>query len=368
MCDVLLAYVGADAAQADALAEALESLGFSVGDAHANDEEVRAAAARIVIWSQTAARSRALIGAAERFIGAGETVIASLVDPGVCATEELPVFDLSAWDGRPDDPRLDPLLDVIRRMLIVAGRVYEPVRPFDCALPSAAMPARVGAGWLADVPTSPPSREPWLAAMARTAAYGLAAAAQAAPKRSIMASLVIGSFLAGALLTGSLDRMGVLQATPSYAEAARSPVTAPVAFSAVAEAAPPRAAPADAAPPVQPRPPPLTARRASRPDAPDTRADDYVPPPYRSWEQPPPQPIEQAAHDIEPIPPDDYAPPPYPSWEQPLAPPVTGPAPLDIERLRLNPIDANMERIAHPPNALPDTQSDAPPLAFDQPQ
>lgn len=361
MCDVLLAYVGADAAQADALAEALESLGFSVGDAHASDAEVGAAGARIVIWSQTAVRSRALIGAAERFIGAGETVIASLVDPGVSATEELPVFDLSAWDGRPDNPRLDPLLDVIRRMLIVADRVHESVRPADCALPRAAMPARVGAGWLADVPTSPPSGQPWPAAMARSAANGLAAAAQAAPKRSIMASLVIGSFLAGALLTGSLDRMGVLQATPSYAEAARSPVAAAVAFRAVAEAAPPPAAPADAA---RPR----AVRRASRPDAPNTRTDDYVPPPYRSWEQPQPQPIEQAAHDIEPIPTDDYAPLPYPSREQPLAAPVTGPDPLDIEPLRLNPIDANVERIAHPPSALPNTQSDALPPAFEQPQ
>jgi hypothetical protein len=198
--------------------------------------------------------------------------------------------------------------------------------------------------------------------MARSAAYGLAAAAQAAPKRSIMASLVIGSFLAGALLTGSLDRMGVLQATPSYAEAARSPVTAPVAFSAVAEAAP-QAAP-DAAPPVEARP--RAARRASRPDAPDTRADNYVPAPYRSWESQQPQPIEQAA--VEPISPDDELPPPYRSWEQPQSLSATGLAPIDVEPPRLNPIDANVEPIARAPSALPDTQSDAPPLAFGQPQ
>src|SRR5262245_36699143 len=305
MCDVLLAYVGEDAAQADALADALESLGLSVGDAHASEEEFRRGVVRIVIWSQAAARSRALIAAAERFIGAGETIIASLVDPGASTTEDLPVFDLSAWDGHPFDARLDPLLDVIRRMLIVAGRARANVIPAPA--PAA---ARVSAGWLGNVPATPPHPEPWPAAMGRSAARALAAAAHSAPKRSIMASLVIGSFLAGALLTGSLDRMGALQATPSYAEAARPAAPAPVAVSEVAEAAPP-----EAASPVEPQPPARTVRRASRSVVPDAPADDYMPPPYRSWEQPQPQPAEQAAPVAEPVSAGDHTPPPYRSWD-----------------------------------------------------
>ncbi len=118
MADVLIVCVREDEPQAKALADMFEAAGFSIGGAPSNDAALRSSGAGIVVWSQASIRSRPFLDAAQRVINAGKAVVASLIEPPPPSSiGSSPAFDLSGWDGDPNDPALDPLFFAVDRMV-----------------------------------------------------------------------------------------------------------------------------------------------------------------------------------------------------------------------------------------------------------
>ena len=118
MADVLIVCVREDEPQAKALADMFEAAGFSIGGAPSNDGALRSSGAGIVVWSQASIRSRPFLDAAQRVINAGKAVVASLIEPPPPSSiGSSPAFDLSGWDGDPNDPALDPLFFAVDRMV-----------------------------------------------------------------------------------------------------------------------------------------------------------------------------------------------------------------------------------------------------------
>lgn len=118
MADVLIVCVREDEPQAKALAEMFEAAGFSIGGAPSSDAGLRSSGAGLVVWSQASIRSRPFLDAAQRVINARKAIVASLIEPPPPSSiGDSPVFDLSRWDGDPDDPSLDPLFFAIDRMV-----------------------------------------------------------------------------------------------------------------------------------------------------------------------------------------------------------------------------------------------------------
>lgn len=118
MADVLIVCVREDEPQAKALAEMFEAAGFSIGGAPSNDAGLRSSGAGVVVWSQASIRSRPFLDAAQRVINAHKAVVASLIEPPPPSSiGDSPAFDLSRWDGDPNDPALDPLFFAVDRMV-----------------------------------------------------------------------------------------------------------------------------------------------------------------------------------------------------------------------------------------------------------
>lgn len=135
MSDVLIVCVREDEPQAKALAEMFEAAGFSIGGAPSSDGALRSSGAGLVVWSQASIRSRPFLDAAQRVINAEKAVVASLIEPPPPSSiGDSPVFDLSRWDGDPNDPSLDPLFFAVDRMVnsaraaVGASAVQEPSR------------------------------------------------------------------------------------------------------------------------------------------------------------------------------------------------------------------------------------------------
>ncbi len=121
MADVLIVCVREDEPQAKALADMFEAAGFSIGGAPSNDGALRSSGAGVVVWSQASIRSRPFLDAAQRVINAGKAVVASLIEPPPPSSiGSSPAFDLSEWDGDPNDPALDPLFFAVDRMVNAA--------------------------------------------------------------------------------------------------------------------------------------------------------------------------------------------------------------------------------------------------------
>lgn len=140
MADVLIVCVREDEPQAKALADMFEAAGFSIGGAPSSDGALRSSGAGVVVWSQASIRSRPFLDAAQRVINANKAVVASLIDPPPPSSiGESPAFDLSRWDGDPNDPALDPLFFAVDRMVNTAragvgaapreSRDYDPPPP-----------------------------------------------------------------------------------------------------------------------------------------------------------------------------------------------------------------------------------------------
>ncbi|MBN8608559.1 MAG: hypothetical protein J0L81_16710, partial [Caulobacterales bacterium] len=123
MADVLIVCVREDEPRAKALAEMFEAAGFSIGGAPNTDGALRSSGAGVVVWSQAAIRSRPFLDAAQRVINADKAVVASLIEPPPpSSVGNSTTFDLSRWDGDPNDPSLDPLFFAVDRM-VNASRV-----------------------------------------------------------------------------------------------------------------------------------------------------------------------------------------------------------------------------------------------------
>jgi protein TonB len=121
MADVLIVCVREDEPQAKALAEMFEAAGFSIGGAPSSDAALRSSGAGVVVWSQASIRSRPFLDAAQRVINANKAVVASLIEPPPPSSiGDSPAFDLSRWDGDPNDPSLDPLFFAVDRMVNAA--------------------------------------------------------------------------------------------------------------------------------------------------------------------------------------------------------------------------------------------------------
>jgi protein TonB len=138
MSDVLIVCVREDEPQAKALAEMFEAAGFSIGGAPSSDGALRSSGAGLVVWSQASIRSRPFLDAAQRVINAEKAVVASLIEPPPPSSiGDSPVFDLSRWDGDPNDPSLDPLFFAVDRMVnsaraaVGAGAVQDTSSRYD---------------------------------------------------------------------------------------------------------------------------------------------------------------------------------------------------------------------------------------------
>jgi hypothetical protein len=136
MADVLIVCVREDEPQAKALADMFEAAGFSIGGAPSSDGALRSSGAGVVVWSQASIRSRPFLDAAQRVINADKAVVASLIEPPPPSSiGSSPAFDLSRWDGDPNDPSLDPLFFAVDRMVNAAragvGAAQRETRDYD---------------------------------------------------------------------------------------------------------------------------------------------------------------------------------------------------------------------------------------------
>lgn len=121
MADVLIVCVREDEPQAKALAEMFEAAGFTIGGAPNNDGALRSSGAGVIVWSQASIRSRPFLDAAQRVINADKAIVASLIEPPPPSSiGSSPAFDLSRWNGDPNDPSLDPLFFAVDRMVNAA--------------------------------------------------------------------------------------------------------------------------------------------------------------------------------------------------------------------------------------------------------
>lgn len=150
MADVLIVCVREDEPQAKALAEMFEAAGFSIGGAPSSDGALRSSGAGVVVWSQASIRSRPFLDAAQRVINANKAIVASLIDPPPPSSiGNSPAFDLSRWNGDPNDPSLDPLFFAVDRMVNSARVGTAPARDENYDAP----PAR-------SAPRAPPPAPP----------------------------------------------------------------------------------------------------------------------------------------------------------------------------------------------------------------
>ncbi len=158
MADVLIVCVREDEPQAKALADMFEAAGFTIGGAPSSDAILRSSGAGVVVWSQASIRSRPFLDAAQRVINAGKAVVASLIEPPPASSiGSSPAFDLSVWEGDPNDPALDPLFFAVDRMVnsaraAVGGAPTQPASeqfeppPRPPSATPRATPARRGSG------------------------------------------------------------------------------------------------------------------------------------------------------------------------------------------------------------------------------
>ena len=262
MADVHIVCVREDEPQAKALAEMFEAAGFSIGGAPSSDGALRSSGAGLVVWSQASIRSRPFLDAAQRVINANKAVVASLIEPPPPSSiGDSPAFDLSRWDGDPNDPALDPLFFAVDRMVnsarasVGASAAQAPETAYEPAPPPRRAPP-------------PPPPKPQAPTFTRPGADPLSSEAE--HWRAIRDSRNPSDFM------DHLARFGPEGAFAEVAELRLKQLTA-------ASAPPELRAPAQR--PAAPPPPPPRAPIAPRVAMPPTRSE---PAPTRRYEAPPP--------------------------------------------------------------------------------
>lgn len=269
MADVLIVCVREDEPQAKALAEMFEAAGFSIGGAPSNDAALRSSGAGVIVWSQASIRSRPFLDAAQRVINAEKAVVASLIEPPPPSSiGSSPAFDLSNWDGDPNDPSLDPLFFAVDRMVNTArASVGAPVRQEE--YPAAPPPPQ-----RSTAPRAKPAAPP---ATAKAAATRDSLDAEAEHWRAIRDSRDPSDFM------DYIARYGPTGAFAEVAELKLKQLTGGSSTSRAAPRSPRQRVEAPVAPPPLVRRsealPPTTPRRVEAPAA------RRMPPPERSYDR-----------------------------------------------------------------------------------
>src|SRR6185369_3162411 len=110
MADVLFVFVREDAQRAQALAALFAAADHEIGDGPIDNAAIELCGASVVIWSRSAVTSKAFLAAAQRVLDSGKGVVASLGQPPPAwVVGNAPTYDLSQWNGDPEDEALDAL-------------------------------------------------------------------------------------------------------------------------------------------------------------------------------------------------------------------------------------------------------------------
>ncbi|MEZ6023037.1 MAG: energy transducer TonB [Hyphomonadaceae bacterium] len=282
MADVLIVCVREDEPQAKALADMFEAAGFSIGGAPSSDAALRSSGAGVIVWSQASIRSRPFLDAAQRVINADKAVVASLIDPPPpSSVGNAQAFDLSDWDGDPDDPALDPLFFAVDRMVNAArAGVDAPAASAVLDEPRRAPPPppRMEAPRPAPRP-APPAREPEPERLDTEAEYWRAIRDSKNPADFM-------DYIARFGATGQFAEVAEIrlkQLTGASAQPQRSPPPAPPPPRPAPRPAPPPRMEAPRREPPQRRPEPAPPTR--RPEPPMRRAEAALPPRRSSYER-----------------------------------------------------------------------------------
>jgi len=282
MADVLIVCVREDEPQAKALAEMFEAAGFSIGGAPSSDGALRSSGAGLVVWSQASIRSRPFLDAAQRVINANKAVVASLIDPPPPSSiGDSPAFDLSRWNGDPNDPSLDPLFFAVDRMVNAArAGVGATSAPEPAAYDPPPQPQRRSPPPPPAAPQAPTYTRPGVDPLSSDAEHWRAIRDSRNPSDFMDYLARFGP--EGAFAEVAELRLKQLTNASSPASETRTPPSRPVA----PQAPPPRApvAPRVAMPPTRP---PEARRYDPPPSAPQRRPEPTrrPPPPERSYDR-----------------------------------------------------------------------------------
>jgi len=148
MADVVLLCVREDMDRAEALAQMFAAGGCSVHEGTLNNAALCLSGAAVVVWSKLAMKSRGFLTAAEKAIAEGKAVFAGFADPPA-EIDEVPWFDLRAWDG-------DPKSEMLNGIFFAVDHLATHNRDALAAEDSEGLP--LGGGWTADLPTTPLSQ------------------------------------------------------------------------------------------------------------------------------------------------------------------------------------------------------------------
>jgi hypothetical protein len=146
MADVHFVFVREDSERAQALAALFAAANHDIGDGPVDNAALELCGAGIVLWSRFAISSKAFLAAAQRVLASGKGVVASLGQPPPAwVVGHAPIYDLSQWNGDPDDEALDELFMAVDYRVNANRDELAGDQPLKTHL----------AGWIADLPTSP---------------------------------------------------------------------------------------------------------------------------------------------------------------------------------------------------------------------
>jgi hypothetical protein len=146
MADVLFVFVREDAKRAQALAALFAAADHEIGDGPVDNAAIELCGAGVVVWSRAAITSKPFLAGAQRVLDAGKGVVASLGQPPPAwVVGNAPTYDLSQWNGDPEDETLDALFMAVDYRVTCNRDELAGAAPLADHL----------AGWTSDLPSSP---------------------------------------------------------------------------------------------------------------------------------------------------------------------------------------------------------------------